>query len=371
MPRHSYIDNLRSTLIFLVVAMHAAVTYSHFGSWYYNAPTEPGMIGKLIFGLFQSHLQAFFMGLLFLLAGYFTPTSYDRKGFWRFLGDRFLRLMVPALIYVFLIHDTMGHYLLHWHHEGFLASYRYYLVHGDFADGTGPMWFVVALFIFSAIYALVRLVLPKCGCTPKVPSARAVLLTGALIGLLSFMVRLKFALGTSWHNMQFGYFSQYVVLFAIGTLASRGDWLKLFPAACGGRLLNWALILGPVVWLALIFGGGAFSGAMQAYNGGLTWQSLAISLWEQIFAVCVCAGLIVFFRERIYTGGRLSAVLQQTSFGVYMFHAPVLVSVSLLFAPTGIGGLLGFVVMAPLAWIISVALVHFVLRRIPLLKSVL
>lgn len=371
MPRYSYVDNLRSTLIFLVVAMHAAVTYSHFGSWYYTAPTEPGMVEKLIFGLFQSHLQAFFMGLLFLLAGYFTPTAYDRKGFWRFLGDRFLRLMVPALIYVFLIHDTMGHYLLHWHHEGFAASYRYYLLHGDFADGTGPMWFVVALFVFSVIYALARLVLPKCPCVPKVPSVRAILITGTLIGIFSFVVRLKFLVGTSWHNMQFGYFSQYVVLFVMGMLACRGNWLQVFPAARGGRLFMWALILGPVVWLALIFGGGAFTGAMQAYNGGLTWQSLAISLWEQIFAVCLCAGLIVFFRERIYTGGHLSTMLRQTSFGVYMFHAPVLVALSLLFEPTGIGGLFAFVVIAVLAWGISVALVHFVLRRIPLLKAVL
>lgn len=371
MPRLSYIDNVRSTLIFLVVAMHAAVTYSHFGSWYYNAPTEPGMIEKLIFGLFQSHLQAFFMGLLFLLAGYFTPGAYDRKGFGRFLGDRFLRLMVPALIYVFLIHDMMGHFLLHWHHESFIASYRYYIVHGDFADGTGPMWFVVVLFVFSVLYALARHVLPRCHCAPKAPSVLVILITGALIGLLSFVVRLKFPLGTNWHNMQFGYFSQYVVLFIVGILAFRGGWLKTFPAARGGALLKWALMLSPIVWLVLIFGGGAFAGAMAAYNGGLTWQSLAISLWEQIFAVCVCAGLIVFFRQRIYTGGSVSRLLADNSFAIYMFHAPVLVSLSLILEPTGLGGLVAFAITAVLAVLITLALSHFVLRRIPLLKAVL
>ncbi|MGB8601710.1 MAG: acyltransferase family protein [Rhizomicrobium sp.] len=369
--RLSYVDNLRSAMIVLVVAMHAAVTYSHFGSWYYTAPTEPGMIEKLIFGLFQSHLQAFFMGLLFLLAGYFTPGSYDRKGFWHFVGDRFLRLMVPALIYVFLIHDMMGHFLLHWHHEGFIASYRYYVVHGDFLDGTGPMWFAVALFVFSTLYALVRLALPKCNCVPSLPSARMAVITGALIGLLSFVVRLRFPLGTNWHNMQFGYFSQYVVLFIVGMWAFRGDWLKSFPADSGGKLLKWAVILGPIVWLALIFGGGAFAGAMQAYNGGLTWQSLAISLWEQIFAVCLCAGLIVLFRQRIYTGGSVSRLLADNSFAIYMFHAPVLVSISLLLEPSGLGGVAAFIIAAILTFFVTLALSHYVLRRIPLLKTVL
>jgi hypothetical protein len=32
------------------------------------------------------------MGILFLLAGYFTPGSLERKSYARFLSDRFLRL---------------------------------------------------------------------------------------------------------------------------------------------------------------------------------------------------------------------------------------------------------------------------------------
>ena len=31
-----FIDNLRSVLIVLVLTMHAAVTYSGLGSWYYS-----------------------------------------------------------------------------------------------------------------------------------------------------------------------------------------------------------------------------------------------------------------------------------------------------------------------------------------------
>jgi len=36
------------------------------------------------------------MGFFFLLAGYFTPRSLERKGYGHFLCDRFLRLGLPA-----------------------------------------------------------------------------------------------------------------------------------------------------------------------------------------------------------------------------------------------------------------------------------
>jgi hypothetical protein len=40
------------------------------------------------------------MGLLFMIAGYFVAGSCDRKGFGRFVGERFKRLDIPSLIYM-------------------------------------------------------------------------------------------------------------------------------------------------------------------------------------------------------------------------------------------------------------------------------
>ncbi len=45
------------------------------------------------------------MGLLFLLAGYFTPISCDRKGGTAFARDRLSRLGIPWLVY--LIHPVV------------------------------------------------------------------------------------------------------------------------------------------------------------------------------------------------------------------------------------------------------------------------
>ena len=74
-PRLLFVDNLRSFAIILVFLVHIAMTYGASGLWYYK---EGQLTGPeyYVFLAFTCVCQAFFMGLLFLLAGYFTPASY-------------------------------------------------------------------------------------------------------------------------------------------------------------------------------------------------------------------------------------------------------------------------------------------------------
>jgi glucans biosynthesis protein C len=372
--RLAYIDNIRSTMIFLVVMIHAAVTYSHMGSWYYNAPEAMPPLSSLAFGMGQAFVQAFFMGLLFLLAGYFTPTTYDRKGPVRFVYDRFIRLGLPSLLYIFVIHDTMGHYLLHWHNEGFWSSYRYYVFHGDFIDGTGPMWFAVALLIFSFVYALIRAALPKRPTSKShgaVPGIFAILAVGAVVGLISFCVRIPLPVGTSFHNFQLCFFPQYIAMFVLGILARRRDWFAAYPTRQGYWLLGGAGIVGTIVWLALVIGGNVLAGNMDAYNGGGHWLNLGISLWEQMFGFSVCVGLVVLFREKFKTDGGFARLLRANSFGIYVFHAPVLVSIGLLMEPLPLPPECKFLILTITGFAATLLLVHCVARRIPLLKRIL
>ena len=60
-------------LIVLVICHHAAVTYSHVGGWYYLDGPKPGLIPSFLFATFETFNQAYFMGFLFLIAGYFLP----------------------------------------------------------------------------------------------------------------------------------------------------------------------------------------------------------------------------------------------------------------------------------------------------------
>ena len=110
--RLGFVDNLRWTMIVLVVSMHAAVTYSHVGSWYFVEEPSPGQAELVVFAAYQMFLQAFFMGLLFLIAGYFVPAAFDRKGLGNFLRDRAVRLGLPSLLYMLVIHPLTVYWLL-------------------------------------------------------------------------------------------------------------------------------------------------------------------------------------------------------------------------------------------------------------------
>src|SRR5579862_9323365 len=101
--RELYIDRLRSVMTALVILHHTAITYGAPGGWFYNELRPSGSISSLVLTLFVATNQAYFMGFFFLLAGYFTPASLERKGYGRFLGDRFLRLGLPLAAFIFIL----------------------------------------------------------------------------------------------------------------------------------------------------------------------------------------------------------------------------------------------------------------------------
>jgi glucans biosynthesis protein C len=111
--RLTYVDDVRSLVIFLVVMLHSSVTYSGLGGWYIveNKSDSIDPVSKAVFGLFNSFNQAWFMGILFFFGGYFAAESLARKGSLQFIKDRLLRLGLPLLVYVFAIDPLMLYYI--------------------------------------------------------------------------------------------------------------------------------------------------------------------------------------------------------------------------------------------------------------------
>ena len=93
-----FIDNIRVFLTILVLLHHLMITYAGTGSWYYNEGRQD-LITKIFGGWFCAIDQAYFMGLFLLVAAYFVPGSYDRKGAWRFVKDRLIRLGIPLAVF--------------------------------------------------------------------------------------------------------------------------------------------------------------------------------------------------------------------------------------------------------------------------------
>ena len=376
--RLPWIDHLRTTAIVLVVNMHACVTYSHVGDWYMMADPEPTMAAKVPFIVWQGLLQSFFMGLLFFLAAYFAAGSLARRGPGGFVRERLVRLGLPALLYMLVIHPFILLGLNPWNHDFGppAAFYGRYLTSGRFLGSSGPLWFAVALLLFCLVLAAWKSALGsgRSTLTPAAPAAApsGKLLIGfaLILGLGSFAVRLVQPIGTNILNLQLCFFVQYIAWFLAGLHAARHGWLATLAASPRARTAGWlALVGGPLVLLALLAGGARQAG-VEAFFGGMHWQAFGLALWEQLTGLGLALGALALFSRRGNNDSRAQRWLADRSFGVYVLHAPVLVALAILFRalPYHLYGLVVLLTIAGL--VVSYGLADLA-RRIPGFRAIL
>jgi glucans biosynthesis protein C len=368
-----FVDNIRWMLIVLVICHHAAVTYSHVGGWYYVDGPNPGLATTFLFATFETFNQAYFMGFLFLIAGYFVPRALDSKGPSRFLRDRAARLGLPALLFMLVIHPFTVYWLLRNFDDPSIppltAAYGGFLLSGKVFSASGPMWFAIALLLFCIVYALLRLI--GSAKPVRLPGHRGVIGLILVMGACTFLVRISQPIGTNILNMQLCYFSQYVLLFAVGIFAYRGNWLLRIPYSFGMFWLKLALTAGVAGWFILVLTSGALQGNSKSLLGGFHWQSAAFSFWEAFFCLGMCLGLTVIFRERLNRQGKFSQWMSRNSFAAYLFHTPLLVAVTLGLKQVAAAPTVKFAVASLLAVPITFLVSAFLRPRMPVLRRVL
>jgi len=98
-----FVDNLRTYIIVLVVLHHLAIVYGTGYIFYYVEPAYNDALAYIVLAIFTAINQAYFMGLLFLISGHFSPGSLDRKGPKLFVRDRLIRLGIPLVVFYFVL----------------------------------------------------------------------------------------------------------------------------------------------------------------------------------------------------------------------------------------------------------------------------
>jgi hypothetical protein len=379
-PRAAYVDNLRWSMILLVIGMHAADTYSPFGNWYYADKAATGRLTAMAFGTYQSFLQAFFMGLLFAIAGYFARASLIRKGAVRFVRDRAIRLGLPVLLYMFAVGPVTEFFVAHsWRPKPgtpFAADWWHHIADREVWSESGPLWFCLALLLFCFVYAA----LPRSGGAAR-SEARSEparpLRFGAVMAFIGLMATATFALrlwlpeGRSVLNLPVGDFAQYVLMFAAGVGAHRSGWIERLPAGRGGVWLALGFGLGAVGWAALIVFGGGLQGHFDGYSGGWRWAAAGKSLWAAFVGVTVSLGLIRLYRDRLNTTNSLFAFLSANAFAVYVFHPPILIAVTRLLSAWSGPPALKLLAAWGLGAAGSFLFADLIARRIPGLREIL
>jgi glucans biosynthesis protein C len=369
--RLMFIDNLRILLISMVVVQHLSVTYGATGFWYYRDPvTDPFTATFLT--IYDGIPMAAGMGLFFLLAGYFTPGSYDRKGGASFLFDRLVRLGVPLLLYDLLL-DPLVNYIAGSLHGSYWSFYGSYLL--QVRGVTGPVWFIAVLLLFTLLYAAWRWLTRHrslvVGAPGKLPGYLAIGGFIVALGIASFVVRIWWLVSWVFQplNLNVGYLPQYLSLYVLGVVAARRNW---FLALTPRMARDWSLIA-LSAWLVFVgmalpylLGGTARAGEQlgPAMAGGFYWLAFAYALLESFLVVGVSIGLLVLFRQRWNGQRRLTKNLAASAYTVYLIHPLVLVGFCYAFHTIALYPLLKFVIAALITLPLCFLLSGFI-RKIP------
>jgi fucose 4-O-acetylase-like acetyltransferase len=353
MHRLYFVQWLRVFLISLVVAHHAAQPYGPTGGeWPLDDPANAEWLGA-----FFSLNAAFFMGFFFLIAGYFTGSSYDRKGGTAFVRDRLIRLGIPLAFFTFVVFPPVT-YAFTDPPGGFVDFYLFTYI-GRWHLEMAQLWFIAQLLACGLIYAAFRWIMAQSGRTEgrirPAPGDVGILVYAIALALVGAAARTQFE-QDDWVRLLWlvpaepAHLPQYVSLFVIGIVAGRGNWFEAVTPGMGWR------------WLAVGFA--AFAASRIVGGGDPVW-----GIFEAFVCVGLIVGLLYLFRRFADRPGRWLDRLDQNVYGVYIIHIFVVVGLQLAILdfdwPATVKFLAVTAVGLPLCFAISAAL-----RAIPIVRAV-
>lgn len=339
MKRLYYLDNLKVCLTVLVIMHHAGQAYGNGGGWAYT-PSNPAEFMPWIWHFFSTN-AAFFMGLYFFISGYFVPRSYDKQGTKQFVQKKLLRLGIPLLFMGGIICVLTG------------------------KPEIGHMWFVESLLVFCLVYALIRQwVKPidqKCDSKPTIIG---LLIVALLMGVGSYFIRQVspqdhwiWPFGIIPLPMEPAHYLQYVMMFVLGILAYRFQWLEKMGNGTG--------------LTALLIGAALAAGNYLRDDGpwnAFVWKWFGI--YESLMCIFISFGLIWLFRECISATSRFWQWCAAQSYGAYVFHLLLMLVLQDIVDGIWMGAFGKFLFIGVVTTILSFLLTWLV-RMIPGVKKVL
>jgi len=373
-PKIFFIENLRIILSALVVVVHVACTYGGPGGWTY-IESGADFWSVLPLTILNATSQSFFMGMFFLFGAYFTHLSFQKKGTWQFVKDRFVRLGIPLAITYFLISPFTSWIV--WpikHPEQSELSFVQLWIRGD-RFGVGVMWFAEALIYFSILYVIIRLFIPWLRRKEKLTLPKIknwhILIASILLGIVTFIARFEFPLFSRNHgtNFNLAHFPQYIFLFVLGVIAARYSSDHFVTYRQAKKMMWFSLSMIFIAFPALFFLGGAQGGDISPYFGGITWHSLGFSMWEQVTGISIMVALIGLFKVKWNNQSKTSRASSNSAYAVYVFHPPLIVWICILFKNWQAMHLVKFLMITPIALVVSYG-VALVIKKMPVLRNI-
>jgi len=391
-----FLDNLRYSIVLLVVVLHVGLGYLNAASWWYVVdPNSSGFFDILVFTL-----DSFMMPALFFIAGYFVLPSLQRRTNRAFLEAKLTRLGIPWLLGVFFLVPVMPYFyhftrattpLSFWEFwQGFVKSVGdFQMILGDSSDFINDanlmnhfshhhLWFISLLLFFFIGFTLLYQVksqfsaatIPRDGEKTSTQSIWIALLATGFVISLSVIVVNYFISAIAWANIynvlmfQPVRFPLYLGLFGLGIYAYSKNWLTQHDLP--GYLVVW-LIVSVLLLLALL---GVISNLIEFIKSGVAipFWLIAIHGFVRTFLVLTVLVFLLSLTQRYWNrSSKIGQNLAASSYDIYILHLPIVVILQYLFISVDIAIFFKFVVIFLLSTLLSYGISHYLI--IPFLKK--
>ena len=389
--RYLFLDNIKVLFTILVIFWHTMVTYFDVGWWFYKELSPSDLFSEIFFLLIASFggvFQASLLGLFFLLGGYFTPKSYDRKGVYNFWKERLIRLGIPLILYIAIINpiiiyllsilgispwDTMpmlqGTFL-----EYYFSRFLSWDAFIDYISFGGPMWFLRVLLIFTAIYTVWRQMTKLDPIKKKIPENLSIprypylLLLAISLGILTFIIRIFLPIDERPLEIPWGQLIQYFMMFSVGVICIRYFW---FEKMTKKHAKIWLITI--IISLVVIYTDFIIAMVMGVdfvnFTGGLNIHSFIMAIVDNIICIGVIFILIKIFYAKFNKQGTILRNLSISAYHMYLVHPLILIGVSLGFSNLTLHPIIKLVIVFSLTVILCYLTSRFVIQNIHLVKK--
>ena len=353
--RKYWIDNLRWVTVLLVLLYHVF--------YFYNNKGVIGGIGGFGDGpqyqdIIMYVLYPWFMPLLFILAGVSARYALERHSPKEWFKARTRKLLVPSTIGLFFLGALIGWYNAKAAPADVLAglplAVKYFIW---VISGTGPLWFIQDLWLFSLVLLVIRKLDAKnklydlCGKIGIVPLI--------VLGVLFWLGHQTLVVNPDPQSAQ-GLFNLYkplfyMIPFLMGYFIFAHDRVQEMLGKVWIPLMACAGVAG-VILISTTFG-----------QDNTLPQYLQTPL-NNIYGWLMCLAMMGWFQARFNSTNSFATYMTGASYGIYIVHYLVIASLGYtLKASTQLPPLCIYVVLIAAVLILS-PLLYEILRRIPFLR---
>ena len=361
--RKNWLDNLRWVTVLLVLFYHVIYFYNNKGVFGGIGGFGPYPEWHQYQDVVMYILYPWFMPLLFILAGISARYALEKHSGKEWFGVRTRKLLIPSTIGLFVFQWMVGYFNTAVAANGALDGVTGFARLIMLAiSGTGPLWFIQDLWLFSLVLLIIRPLDRKnrfhdwCG---RVFGGKAGIVWIILLGIL-FWAGEQLIIKNPRPESADGLYNLYKPLFYfIPFLMGYFIFAKDSVQEALGKV--WAPLLGCAVAVGGVLIGTTFG------QDNTTPQYLGSPL-NCLYGWMACLAMMAWFKARFDRTGAFAGYMTRSSFGLYIVHYLVIASLGYMMKTyTQLPPLAMYAILTVAVFTLS-PLIYEVVRRIPVVR---